>query len=74
MKRRDSNPREVKIDGVVAYQFTPRLSISFCWVKPEDVEKLLSVQINICCGKIAQEFFLANLLDVCLWETGERCK
>jgi hypothetical protein len=74
MKHYNSNPSTVQAQDGTIYSFSPRLSISFCWVKPEHVDQMLSLRAQICCGKTAQKFFLANELDVCLWETLERCK
>lgn len=69
--------KTVKIDGAErVYVFVPRTNVWMAWVEPEDVERMLSYKEKTCnCanGRYKQAFDYANELDVCLWETGNRC-
>lgn len=74
LKHYTSNPVTVQVGPEkVSYSFVPKLSISMAWINPEHVDTLLNLKARVCCGNQANKFRLANALDVCLWETGERC-
>jgi hypothetical protein len=77
IKHHTSNPsRPIQI-GDVIYQSTPQHNISLMWVNESDVESILSLKTHGCnCGGGVSKplFHLANELDICLWETGDRCK
>ena len=70
------NGKTVKIDGTdVYYVFQPRLHVVMEWIAPQHVERLLSVRQKTCnCnnGTFKQAFEYANLLDVNLYENGDR--
>ena len=65
---------DVKENGVVVrtYNFRPKHNISMAWVKEEDVDKLLAIRVKACCNKKQNRFFLSSLINVNLWETGNR--
>lgn len=69
----NSNPATVKMeaDGTL-YSFVPRMSVSLAWVQEKDVDTLLLVKARVCCGKQANKFRMANMMDVSVWETGSR--
>jgi hypothetical protein len=80
IKHHNSNPsRPIQI-GDVIYQSTPQHNISLMWVNESDVDKILNspelkTRVCNCGGGVSQPLFrLANELDVCLYETGDRCK
>ena len=61
--------------GDHGYVFIPKLHISMAWVKPEDVNKLLTLRYNCDCGggnSSFPEFKEASALDVQLWTYGVR--
>jgi len=69
-----SNPVTVRIESTGNdYSFVPRHNVSLAWVRPEDVDSILKIQAKICCGKMKAKFLYASQMNVCLWETGERC-
>jgi len=67
----NSNPRIVKVDGCV-YNFFPKFNVSLAFVKPEHVEKLLAMQVRICCGKTKPLCHLASETNINIWKTGNR--
>ena len=68
-----SNPKTVEIHrDKTMYVFVPRLNVSMAWVKEEHVSDLLSFRGKVCCGKKGQMFYLASLINVNLWTTGDR--
>lgn len=73
LKHYNSNPATVRmeVDGTT-YSFSPKMSVSLAWVKPEHLDALLTVKAKICCGKQANKFRLANEMDVSVWTVGER--
>jgi len=71
LQHRNSNPTAHKIDGVV-YQFSPKKNVSMSWVAPEHVDRMLSEDARICCGKTSKKFFLASIINVNLWTYGTR--
>lgn len=68
--------KRVKIDGTETYYtFAPKFNVWMDWVAPEHVARLLAVREKTCnCnnGTFQNAFTYANLLDVNLWETGDR--
>jgi len=70
------NGKTVRIgDTQKYYVFQPKLHIVMAWVDASDVDRLLAVHEKTCnCnnGTKKQAFQLANLLDVNLWEFGDR--
>lgn len=78
LQHRTTNPVSVEIDGTDrVYSFVPQNNVCLAWVEEQDVEKLLAVKTKACnCGNgsNAQKFFPASEINVCLWETGTRCK
>lgn len=76
VKHHNTNPVTIKIqrDGT-NYSFVPKTNVSMCWIKEEHLSDILALKAKGCCGKKKRvKFLLANELDVCLWETGTRCK
>lgn len=66
-----------KIDGTDRYYTfaPPRFNVWMEWVLPEDVDRLLAFKAKTCnCnnGTFRNAFEYANLLDVNLWENGDR--
>ena len=74
MVHHDSNPSTIQIeaDGV-SYSFSPHDGVSFCWVDPKYVDTLLAIRAQVCCGRIANKFFLSNMAQACLWQDRKRC-
>ena len=74
-----SNPSRPVQVGEKTYQAVPKFNISLMWVDTEDAEKILNspenkTKVCNCGGGVSQPLFhYANQLDVCLWETGDRC-
>lgn len=69
-----SNPATVQIEASgQVYTFSPQHNVSMAWVNPDDVPAILQIRARICCGKTKQKFQYASQVNVCLWETGERC-
>jgi hypothetical protein len=57
------------------YVFTPKFHVVMAWVDAADAPALLTKQHKTCnCnnGTYKYAFIYANLLDVNLWETGDR--
>jgi len=69
-------PKAIKIDGEDKYYiFVPKLNIFMAWVEPNHVDRLLAHKEKTCnCnnGTYQLAFVQASLLDVNLWETGNR--
>lgn len=59
-------PKQIQI-GKTMYYFNIIANISLCWVKPEDVGKMLAVKTTCCGGTQNQSCHLANELDVKRW-------
>lgn len=78
LQHRTTNPVSVEVEGTGrVYSFVAQNNVSLAWVEEQDVERLLLVRTKACnCGNgsSAQKFILASQLNVCLWETGTRCK
>lgn len=70
------NGKTVRIDGTKKYYvFQPKFHVVMAWVDESDVPGLLGVREKTCnCnnGTFKQAFEYANLLDVNLWEFGDR--
>lgn len=64
-----SNPTDVAI-GATVYHFRPAYNVSLGWVREEDIEAVLNIKANICCGSVANKFRLANQNDVNIHTTG----
>lgn len=73
LQHRTTNPATVKMDANGhTYNFVPQHNVSIAFVSPEDVDALLKVKAKICCGKVANKFYLATQINVNLWSTGDR--
>ncbi|MFA6982215.1 MAG: hypothetical protein WC243_04325 [Patescibacteria group bacterium] len=59
-------PKQVNL-GTKTYYFNIKMDISLCWVKPEDIDKILAVRVSCCGGTMNQSCHLANELDVKRW-------
>jgi len=73
MQHYNSNPRSVTIGNHI-YTFSPSHNVSFAWVYPEDVDKLLTLRTRDSgcnCGKKFL-FHLASLINTNIHFTGER--
>lgn len=66
-----SNPWTVKVNDTV-YTWMPKYNISMAWVNEEDLSQILNIRTKACCNKDRNRFFLASLINVNLWETGDR--
>jgi len=58
--------------GERTYTWIPQHNVSLAWVDEKDVDKVLSIKNRACCGQQRARFFLASLINVNLWETGNR--
>lgn len=69
----NSNGTSVTIGGV-NYVFTPKSNVSFAWIAPEHVDKLLALKTRgSCCGHSEkQRFVLASLINTYLWDGLDR--
>lgn len=78
LQHRSTNPTNVQIEGTDrVYSFVPRSNVCLAWVNEEDVPKLLSIRTKTCeCngGAYGPKFFEASETNVCIHETGDRCK
>lgn len=77
IKHHNSNPSRPIQVGDKTYQSVPQFNISLMWVDESHLEFVLGLKTQGCnCGNGATKplFHLANELDICLWETGDRCK
>ncbi len=72
----NTNGKTIKIDGTGRYYvFQPKFNVVMAWILSEDVDRLLAVKQKTCnCnnGTFKNAFEYANLLDVNLWQTGDR--
>ncbi|MHA2246910.1 MAG: hypothetical protein ACXADY_18340 [Candidatus Hodarchaeales archaeon] len=66
-----TNGWTVKVNDTV-YTWMPKHNVSLAWVKEEDLSKILSIGTRGCCGGKRKRFHLASLINVNLWETGNR--
>jgi len=70
------NGKTVRIgDTQKYYVFQPKLHVVMAWVDALDVDRLLAVREKTCnCnnGTFKNAFTFANLIDVNLWQTGDR--
>ena len=66
-----SNPWAVHFDDTT-YHFVPQHNVSLAWIKEEHLNKILSITRKACCGTNPQRFHLASLINLNLWETGDR--
>lgn len=73
IKHFTSNPAVIKI-GDTVYHFVPKTNVSLAWISPGDVPAVLGIKAKVCCGNTKNKFLEANELDICLWETGDRCR
>ena len=71
VQHRNSNPASHKI-GHTIYSFAPRYNVSLAWVAPEHLPSILAEMARICCGKTSKKFFLAGVVNVNIWYTGNR--
>lgn len=75
LQHHNSNGRAVIINGNT-YVFYPKHNVSLAYVRPEDVDAILAIRDKSCnCGggRFRAAFFYASQINVCVWETGERC-
>jgi hypothetical protein len=70
--------KTIKIDGTDQYYvFKYQFHVAMEWVKPEHVDRVLSIREKTCnCnnGTYQNAFAPASLQDVCVWTAGDRCK
>ena len=66
-----TNGYTVQIDDDT-YAWVPKYNVSLCWVKKEHVDRVLAIKNKACCGKKRTRFVPASLLNVNMWETGNR--
>jgi hypothetical protein len=70
------NGKTVQMQGTEQYYvFIPKYHVVMAWVNPEHVDALLAKKEKTCMcnnGTYKNAFAYANLLDVNLWETGDR--
>ena len=52
------------------YIWDARYNVSLAWVRPEDVDAILAVRTQVCCGRSGAKFLIANDLNVKIWQTG----
>ena len=71
VQHRTQNGTNHKI-GDVIYTFSPQHNVCLGWVAPEHIQSVLSEMARICCGKTSKKFFLAGIVNVNLWHTGNR--
>lgn len=71
VQHRTSNPTARKIGGVT-YQFSPRLNVSLAWVAGEHADIITGDMARMCCGQTGKKFFFASIINVNLWEHGNR--
>jgi hypothetical protein len=71
-------PRNIMIDSSQkVYIFTCKTNVCLIWADEEDVPGLIGLRDKICnCnnGTYGYVVVYATQMDVCLFETGERCK
>lgn len=53
--------------GSREYIFVVKSNIALAWIHPDDVEKVLAIQISCCGGRAALACTLANELSVRRW-------
>jgi len=58
--------------GDDSYAWVPKHNVSLAWVKEEHVDRVLAIKNKACCGHKRTRFVLASLLNVNVWETGNR--
>lgn len=71
VQHRTSNGAVVRA-GNTNYVFSPQHNVSLAWVAPEHLSKVLSEVARVCCGKSGKKFFLASMINVNIWYTGDR--
>jgi hypothetical protein len=72
MENHNSNSANVAV-AETTYIFTPKNNISFCWVKPEHVGRLLTLKTSVCCGNNnTNRFHLASFINTNLWHGLDR--
>lgn len=72
MQNHNSNGTNIAVEEAV-YIFVPKNNISFCWIAPQHVGKLLAAKTSVCCGNSnSSRFFLASLINTYLWDGLDR--
>lgn len=67
MKHAQPNTQFVNVSGR-EYVFFPKRNVSMCWVREEDVQKILDITRQCCGGNKAHPYRLAHGGDVRVWE------
>lgn len=68
-----SNGTSVKVEGTT-YIFSPQYNVSFSWVAPEHIDRVLALKTRgSCCGHAERlKFVLASLINTYLWHGLDR--
>jgi hypothetical protein len=72
MQHHNSNGANIAVEESI-YVFVPKNNISFCWVAPQHVGKLLTAKTSVCCGNNnSLRFHLASFINTNLWMFNSR--
>ena len=66
VRMRQATQKTIRV-GSNEYTFTVRSNVSLAWVKPKDVDKLLSMTITCCNGRQSLFTFLPDEVHVKRW-------
>lgn len=53
--------------GSAEYLFRTLNNMCIAWVKPEHISGVVAIKRNCCGNRVAQQFFLANEMQVRIW-------